>query len=95
MRREKRRKACAIAMYKANLTCGSSERDDCGGASDSRAALEGGLEVGLRREAERNMSCQGGVEDVDGLFGSEYGTNSMNYRDRNDVLKKILIICGN
>lgn len=37
--------------------------------------------MGLRIDAERNMSCQGGevVEEVEGLFGSEYGTSSIGW----------------
>lgn len=37
----------------------------------------GGEEVGLRVEADRNMSCQGGVGVVEVSSGSEYGTSSI------------------
>jgi hypothetical protein len=37
-----------------------------------------GVSAGLRLEADRNMSCHGGVGELEFLeFGSEYGTNSI------------------
>lgn len=47
--------------------------EEGGGAFVSRAAVE----VGLRTEADRNMSCHGGVVELEVSLGSEYGTNSI------------------
>lgn len=61
-------------MYSAKRTCGSPESDGCGGGSSVvDVVFCGGGGGGLRVEADRNMSCHGGVV----VLGSEYGISSI------------------
>lgn len=75
-----------MAMYRAKRTWGSPDKVEAPPEDVGAWCAGSGEEVGFRREADRNMSCQGGVDALELSFGSEYGTNSMNttQRERGD-----------
>lgn len=58
-----------------------------GGGGGGRGGSCGG--VGFLSEPDLNISCQGGFVVFSLLFGSEYGTNSIDHTTQGKKLKKI------